>query len=280
MLAYQHAYHAGNFADVHKHLALYALTEALMKKSSALTLVDTHAGRGDYPLDGPETRRLGEYRDGVLPLWQGQPTGNALLDGWCRQLTGHQPGETLSVYPGSPWWMARALREQDRLTLFELHPGEQRHLDAVQLPGEGRIRHMHADGLAGLETMVPVKTPRLAVLIDPSWELRDEYHTVVATLERVMRKVRHAIVLVWYPLLPQGRHHVLLEGMKSQGLRKIWRSELSRFEATDQPGLYGSGLAMINPPWQLPEQLDSAFRRLAELYGSPATHRGWWWVGE
>ncbi|RKR07270.1 23S rRNA (adenine2030-N6)-methyltransferase [Kushneria sinocarnis] len=280
MLAYQHAYHAGNFADVHKHLALYALTEALMKKSSAVTLVDTHAGRGSYPLDAPETRRLGEYRNGVLPLWQQSPSGDALLDGWCRQLAAHQPATALSVYPGSPWWLARTLRDRDQLTLFELHPGEQRHLDAAALPGEARIRHRHADGLAGLEAMLPVKTPRLAVLIDPSWELRDEYATVAATLERVMRKVRHAIVLVWYPLLPQGRHHTLLDGMKRHGLRKVWRSELSRFEATDQPGLYGSGLALINPPWQLPERLDESFRQLAALYGPPATHRSMWWLGE
>lgn len=297
MLSYQHAWHAGNFADVHKHLVLYALIERLMQKKSAISFIDTHAGRGLYPLAEATTARLGEYRDGVLPLWEAyakKGVGEATLTRFGKCLAKAQPGRALDCYPGSPWWLSQALRPQDRLTLFERHPGEYRHLEGADLgrvaptggdsesasAGRERIHRQYGDGLGGLLQRLPVNTPRLCVLIDPAWEMKGEYREVADTLAAMVKKVRHAVVLIWYPLLPDGRHQTLLEGIRGHGLRNVWRSELVRYAPQHVRGLYGSGLLLLNPPWQLGAELDSALAALAALYGGEAAHKSDQWLPE
>lgn len=282
MLAYQHAYHAGNFADVHKHLGLFRLVQALERKASAISFVDTHAGRGIYPLAATETQKLGEYRQGVERVWQCRHRFEASspLGDWVQRLATLQNGAELGCYPGSPWWLGEALRPQDRLTLFELHPGEHRFLAEQRLADRAGIYRRQADGLAGLRKLVPVSTPRLCVLIDPSYERKAEYQEVVETLCQVMRKVRHAVVLVWYPLLPAGRHQTMLANLRAAGIPKLWRSELTLREPAAERGMYGSGLLLLNPPWQLDQELDQAFGELAPMLAEGASHRSEWWVGE
>lgn len=264
MLSYQHAYHAGNFADVHKHLWLYSVTEHLLRKDSAITFVDTHAGRGSYPLAAAETARLKEYETGVQRLWvsrhQGDVKEQELLSAWLDAVASLQSGSTgLSHYPGSPWWLGHRLRKQDRLRLFELHPGEHGHLtqqslvDADTLP---LIQRIHGDGLAGLKSLVPVKTPRLCVLMDPSFEQKSEYQEVARTLVHVLGKVRHAVIMLWYPLLPAGRHQDMLEELRSSGVRKLWRSEVSLAPPGEsRHGMYGSGMLIANPPWGVDQRM-------------------------
>ncbi|WP_106476787.1 23S rRNA (adenine(2030)-N(6))-methyltransferase RlmJ [Phytohalomonas tamaricis] len=281
MLAYQHAYHAGNFADVHKHLALYSLCTELLRKNSSVTYIDTHAGRGVYPLDTTEAQKRGEYREGILPLWKKRKTlaNDALLNEWLIALARLQkPGDQMSHYPGSPWWLEQQLRRQDKLHLYELHPGEHRHL--TQAPLTGNIKRYQADGLKGFKTHVPVSTPRLCALIDPSYEIKSDYEAVAETLGYVARKVRHAVIVVWYPLLPEARHQALLEGIRTAGLRKVWRSELLHHAPEGERGMYGSGLLLLNPPWQLPERLSASLTRVAECYGKHASHHQDWWSPE
>ncbi|MBD3897042.1 23S rRNA (adenine(2030)-N(6))-methyltransferase RlmJ [Halomonas sp. ML-15] len=283
MLAYQHAYHAGNFADVHKHLTLHAVTRHLLRKASPVTYIDSHAGRGLYPLGAAETRKLQEYRDGVAPLWQRRERlqgSSPLLDDWLAALSEAQQGEgELSHYPGSPWWLARTLRAQDRLQLFELHPGEHAELERQPLPGNAR--RSFGDGLSGLRQCVPVSTPRLCVLIDPSYERKQEYLEVADALLEIARKVRHALVMVWYPLLPAARHQALLDALRASGLRKLWRSELVRHAPGDsRHGMYGSGMLLLNPPWGLDAALGEALELVVPLFGDQAQQRGEWWVEE
>lgn len=283
MLAYQHAYHAGNFADVHKHLALHAVTRHLLRKESPVTYVDTHAGRGLYPLAAMETDRLQEYRDGVEPVWAARHAlardDAPLLADWLAALTEAQPRSgTLTHYPGSPWWLSRAIRQQDRLTLFELHPGEHRHLESQALPPQAR--RFHEDGPQGLMRRLPVPTPRLCVLIDPSYERKAEYAETAQTLQRIAAKARHAVVMIWYPLLPAGHHHGLLEALRTAGIDKLWRSELVHHAAGERHGMYGSGLVVRNPPWGLDTELSAAMQRLAPLWGRGARHSGKWWTTE
>ncbi|KPQ26783.1 23S rRNA (adenine(2030)-N(6))-methyltransferase RlmJ [Halomonas sp. HL-93] len=281
MLSYQHAYHAGNFADVHKHLTLFATTEYLLRKPSPVTYIDTHAGRGFYPLSSKETQRLKEYRDGVWPLWEAaESVSDPLLCGWLAALTRaqRQPVE-LMHYPGSPWWIGQALRPKERLYGFELHPGEHQHLDDQALP-EG-VERIHGDGLEGLRQRLPVSTPRVCILIDPSYERKDEYLEVADTLGVALSKARHAVVLIWYPLLPAGHHQVLLEGLQRSGIRKIWRSELRlRAAGAHEHGMYGSGMLVINPPWGLDERLAGAMAQLTPLLGEQSDYRAEWLVGE
>lgn len=281
MLSYQHAYHAGNFADVHKHLTLYAVIDYLLRKKTAITYIDTHAGRGLYPLDAQETQRLQEYREGVWPLWQARTElSDPLLIAWQKALTTAQTTpSTLSHYPGSPWWLSHSLREQDHLRLFELHPGEHAQLSAQEL--SPHAQRVYGDGLAGLTAMLPVITPRLCVLIDPSYERKAEYQEVADTTIYTLEKARHAVVLIWYPLLPAGNHHTLLAALKESGVRKIWRGELLLHGPGEQAhGMFGSGMLVINPPWGLDQRLAAAMQEITPLLGTHSRYQADWWVGE
>ena len=281
MLSYQHAYHAGNFADVHKHLTLYAVIDYLLRKKTAITYIDTHAGRGLYPLDAQETQRLQEYREGVWPLWQQRERlTETLLTSWLSAIAGAQSdNHELTHYPGSPWWLSHSLREQDRLRLYELHPGEHQHLNAQALPMQAE--RVYSDGLAGLTAMLPVATPRLCVLIDPSFERKAEYQEVADAVTYTLEKARHGVVLIWYPLLPAGHHHVLLDALKASGIRKIWRSELLLREPDAQAhGMYGSGMLVINPPWGLDERLAAAMAEVTRCLGDESRFEAQGWVEE
>jgi 23S rRNA (adenine2030-N6)-methyltransferase len=281
MLSYQHAYHAGNFADVHKHLALFAVSRHLLRKKSAITYIDTHAGRGLYPLSASESQRLQEHSHGVEPVWQARRrVSQPLLGEWCQTLGDAQPdAATLTHYPGSPWWLGQALREQDRLRLYELHPGEHRHLS--EQPLVDNAARIFGDGLEGLKRQLPVPTPRLCVLIDPSFERKEEYKDVAEAVRFALAKARHAIVLVWYPLLPAGHHHALADNLAASGIRNIWRSELAQRPAGSAThGMYGSGMLVINPPWGVDATLSAALEEIAPLLGEQCHHRARWLVGE
>ncbi len=287
MLSYQHAYHAGNFADVHKHLTLFAVVDHLLRKDSPVTYLDTHAGRGLYCLSSEASGKLQEYRNGVMPLWRSREAlvRDPLLHAWFGALEEAQSGapsakgESLDQYPGSPWWLASRLRSRDRLMLFELHPGEHDHLAGLALPDN--VRQIHGDGLQGLRQRLPVATPRLCVLIDPSYERKTEYAEVADAVLSAMRKVRHGLVLVWYPLLPAGRHRVLLESLRDEGLRKIWRSELVLHDPhAGEHGMYGSGMLVVNPPWGLERRLSAAMDSIIPVLGSTSRYRSGWWVEE
>ncbi|WP_447927527.1 23S rRNA (adenine(2030)-N(6))-methyltransferase RlmJ [Vreelandella sp. EE27] len=280
MLSYQHAYHAGNFADVHKHLTLYAVTGYLLRKESAITYIDTHAGRGLYPLDTREALKLEEHREGVVPLWQArEQLDELLLNEWLARIQTIQPKSgPLSHYPGSPWWLSQRLREQDALRLCELHPGEHAELDAQALPPTAK--RLYGDGLEELKKRVPVKTPRLCVLIDPSYEQKAEYREVADAVIQTLEKARHAVIMIWYPLLPAGHHHTLLETLKASGVRKIWRSELHRAPAGQNHGMYASGMLVINPPWGLDEHLKGAMNKITPLLGKESRYQAQWLVAE
>ncbi|MFG6668136.1 23S rRNA (adenine(2030)-N(6))-methyltransferase RlmJ [Halomonas sp. HNIBRBA4712] len=281
MLSYQHAYHAGNFADVHKHLTLYAVNNHLLRKKSAITYIDTHAGRGLYPLASKEALKLQEHRKGIEPLWAARKgVSDPLLSEWLSSVARAQPNAAeLSLYPGSPWWLSLELREQDALRLCELHPGEHAELDGQTLP-EAALR-IHGDGLAELERRVPVRTPRLCVLIDPSFERKTEYQEVADSVIYALEKARHAVILIWYPLLPSGAHHTLLDALKASGVRKIWQSELQlREPKTERHGMYGSGMLVVNPPWGLSERMEGAMTEITTLLGGESRFDTRWLVEE
>ncbi|MCL4410701.1 MAG: 23S rRNA (adenine(2030)-N(6))-methyltransferase RlmJ [Gammaproteobacteria bacterium] len=282
MLSYQHGYHAGNAADVHKHLILLATILRMQQKSSAIHYFDTHAGKGMYDLRDAQAQKTGEYLHGVQlalnmrdelatqPQWQHYFSALAAVN--------QGDDNTLEFYPGSPALVADLTREQDRHTVFELHPQEHQLLTA-QEPGQtGYV--IYGDGLQGILQQLPPKTPRLLALIDPAYENKDEYAAVATTVSKIMQRCRHAVVLVWYPLLPAARHEELLQRLATELQQPILQSEFHYKAMSGERGMYGSGMLVINPPWQIEAEIEALLAPLlpayTPIYGAPAQLQQTW----
>jgi 23S rRNA (adenine2030-N6)-methyltransferase len=236
MLSYQHAYHAGNAADLHKHGVLAELLARLTLKPRPISYVETHAGRGLYDLAGPEAQKTGEAAQGIGRLVPdpATPLGRALE----ATRAAHGP----DAYPGSPLIARTLLRPDDRLHLMELHPAEHAGLTAA-LAGPGVAIHRR-DGFEGALALAPPRPRRGLVLVDPSYEIKTEYAATAAFARRLIAKWPEAVVLIWYPLLPAGRHTGLLAGLAP--LPHL--VDEATFAVRPERGMTGSGLALVNPP--------------------------------
>lgn len=248
MLSYLHAFHAGNFADVQKHAALVLALAMMQAKKSPIACFDTHAGSAVYDLTSERARKTAEADAGVQRLW---PLRLALSSAdWqpllavLRQHTG--VGNQLQSYPGSPAWFAEFARPGDTITAFELHPSEGRSLEAWA--SSAGVRVVQQDGLMGLLKRLPPAQPRLLTLIDPSYEIKDDYGQVADTLTRAWQKCRHGVYLIWYPILTSGVQQRLIDALEKGPVRKILRSEVM-LDHPPERGMVGSGMLVVNPPW-------------------------------
>lgn len=235
MLSYQHAYHAGGPADLHKHIAFAELLHALTRKPRGISVLETHAGRGLYDLAAPEAAKTGEAAAGIARLAPDPATafGRALM---AVRAT-HGP----AAYPGSPLIAAALLRPQDRLTLMDLHPQEHAALRRA-LPSGASIHRR--DGYEGVLALVPPTPRRGLVLVDPSYEVKSEYAAAAAFVLKLVSRWPEAAVLVWYPLLPEARHRALLDGLRPLAPKV---DEVA-FTPAPARGMAGSGLALVNGP--------------------------------
>ncbi len=279
MLSYLHAFHAGNFADVQKHGALCLITSMMQVKPSPITCFDTHAGSALYDLDDARAQKTGEADSGIQALWaHRQALASDDWSGYLDVLSGLNPaGSRLKRYPGSPGWLANAKRPDDRIVLFELHPTEQARLTDWAAGRDVTVRC--ADGLTGMLRSLPPATPRLLVLIDPSYEVRKDYQTVASTLVSAWQRCRHGVFLIWYPILPGNPADVLLAGVKSSSVTKVLRSEL-RLASPPARGMSGSGLLVVNPPWGFGERFDRMMGEAGADALLNASHQLDWWVPE
>jgi 23S rRNA (adenine2030-N6)-methyltransferase len=266
MLSYLHAFHAGNFADVHKHAALTLAIAMMQAKPSAIACFDTHAGSARYDLTDTRARKTAEADNGIQRLWRqrarlASPDWQPML-ALLMQLN-PTPG-SLTVYPGSPAWLAELARPVDTVTAFELHPNEGRQLqDWAAASG---VRVLCQDGLKGLLTQLPPAQPRLAVLVDPSYEVKTEYRHVADTLARAWKKCRHGVYLVWYPILTSGLEQGLLSALANGPVRKVLRSEVRLHEAPGR-GMVGSGMLVVNPPWTFDQRFAAMMADLQDAEG-------------
>lgn len=255
MLSYLHAFHAGNFADVHKHAALVLTLNMMQTKASGIACIDTHAGSALYNLDSERARKTAEADAGIRKLWPQLDTMESadwlLFWSYLRELNS---AVSLRQYPGSPAWFAHFLRGQDNLGVFELHPSETSSLS--QWAFGKRLKVTHQDGMTGLLKVLPPRQPRLLVLIDPSYEVKTDYNAVAETLSRAWQKCRHGVFLVWYPILTSGLEQTLLDSVRTGPVRKILRSEV-RLHTPPERGMVGSGMLVINPPWGMDERLSA-----------------------
>ncbi len=235
MLSYQHAYHAGNPADLMKHDALARLLVALTRKPRGITYMETHAGRGLYDLTAPEALKTGEAALGIL---RADPPPGPYVDTLAAVRAVHGP----DAYPGSPLIAQTLLRAQDRLHLMELHPAEHAALKTA-LKGPGVAIHKR-DGFEGVLALSPPVPRKGLVLIDPSYEVKSDYEAVPQFVKTLLGRWPEAAVLIWYPLLPDGRQARLTEAMASLPHQ---RHEVA-FDLGKGKGMVGSGLLGVNLP--------------------------------
>ncbi|HXQ30924.1 MAG TPA: 23S rRNA (adenine(2030)-N(6))-methyltransferase RlmJ [Steroidobacteraceae bacterium] len=260
---YRHAYHAGNFADVFKHVVLAAMLDQLGRKPAPYFYLDTHAGRGMYLLAAAETQRAGEFRDGVLRILEAPlpPPPVARYLELVREL-GYED-EKLVAYPGSPLIALGCMRGDDRAALCELEPGETAALRG-ELRGDLRAQIHERDGYEALTALLPPREKRGLALIDPPYEAPDEFERLKAALSAALARWPAGVFATWYPITQGDAAGRFLERMAATGIRRQLVAELC-VQRDDSPGgLNGAGLLIINPPWQLDQILAPALPWLKE----------------
>lgn len=278
MLAYRHAFHAGNHADVLKHAVLVAVLRHMNAKDKAWRMVDTHAGAGAYALQAEYAQKHAEYRQGIEPLWS-LPTLPPMLADYVEQVRAFNPDGALLHYPGSPWLARHLMRSQDQLRLYERHPTDHALLAAL-FEGDRQVIVEHADGFAGLRAHLPPPSRRGVLLIDPSYEIKTDYAAVTEAVAEALTRFAQCVVVVWFPHLDTRESAQLPQRLKpiaeAQASKGWLHARLTVAEPNDRGfGLLGSGLFVINPPHTLHEQLRLTLPVLVRTLGryAGAHHR-------
>jgi 23S rRNA (adenine2030-N6)-methyltransferase len=269
VLAYRHAFHAGNHADVLKHIVLVQLMRHMCLKEKGVRLVDTHAGAGSYALDSPQAQKKGEYRQGIARLASRDDLPAAVAD-YLQQVQNLNGEGSLRLYPGSPMLALGLLRPQDQMRLFELHPSDHQLLLGHLGAAKGVEIH-RADGFAALKSQLPPPTRRALVLIDPSYEGHDDYARVIDSVGNALRRFAEGVYMVWYPVVNKPGAASMVQGLKSLAPRGWLHARLS-VQQTDALGfgLAGSGIVVINPPHTLHSQLQALLPWLTLALGQHA----------
>jgi 23S rRNA (adenine2030-N6)-methyltransferase len=270
MLAYRHAFHAGNHADVLKHLVLIQVLRHLGEKPKPYTLIDTHAGAGGYSLQGRYAHTKDEWADGIGRLWDapGLPAPLADYVALVRRFNGD--GGTLAQYPGSPAFARMLMRPADRLRLYELHPTDHKIL-AAYLADRPQTQVQMADGFAALAAELPPPSRRGALLIDPSYELKADYGRIVVALREALSRFATGTVLVWLPQVQLVEATLAPKRLAAAaaGAPRGWLHATLHVAPAgrDGFGLTGSSMFVANPPFGLREMLDACLPVLVERLG-------------
>lgn len=270
MLSYRHAFHAGNHADVLKHIVLLQIAEYMAEKPAPFWIIDTHAGAGRYALDSAHASKLGEFRDGIGRLWNKKALPPAAVD-YVEFVKMLNPDGVLRHYPGSPWLASQLLRESDRLRLYELHSTDLKLLQECFKTAGRQITVNAADGFAGLKAILPPPPRRALVLIDPSYETRDDYVNVVKGLQEALKRFATGTYAVWYPMLNKLESRKLPGRLKNLGAAN-WLNVTLEVSAPSKEGfgMNGSGMFIINPPWTLEKKLHETLPKLTEILAQDA----------
>jgi 23S rRNA (adenine2030-N6)-methyltransferase len=265
MLSYRHAFHAGNHADVLKHLVLVQLTRYLTQKDKPFWYIDTHAGAGAYTLDSGYAAKLSEYKDGIGRLWNRNDLPPALAE-YVELVRRINPDRRLQAYPGSPYFALWTLRAQDRLRLFELHSKDARLLQENFKTAGRQVIVESGDGFAGLKALLPPAPRRALVLMDPSYEEKQDYERVFHELKEALTRFPGGTYALWYPQLTRLDAHELPQRLKRLPA-KSWLHVALRVNepAKDGFGMHGSGMFILNPPFTLHDTLAQVMPYLAEV---------------
>ncbi len=263
MLSYRHAFHAGNHADVLKHAVLVHCLHYLGSKEKPFLALDTHAGAGLYRLDAKEANKTAEYRDGIARLWQQTDVPAALHDYLAAVAACNPPGQR-TRYPGSPWLMHHLARANDPLRFCELHSTDLALLRRTFDSAGRRVRLEQADGFEAMKAALPPPSRRGLVLIDPSYEVKTDYARVVAALRDALRRFATGTYLVWLPFLPSVESRALPERLRKLPAEWLYAA-LSVRGPGSGPGMSGSAMFVVNPPWTLKAALEELLPWLTEV---------------
>ena len=264
---YRHAYHAGNFADVFKHVLLSRMLVYLMKKEAGFRFIDTHAGIGLYDLGAGEAARTGEWRGGIGRL--GDLAGHALLKPWLEAVGPRDGAGRPSIYPGSPALAQHLLRAQDRMSLFEMHPADARTL-AENIGHDKRVRIGAGDGYAGLNGLAPPIEKRGLVLLDPPFEATDEFARMETVLIKAYAKWPIGVYALWFPVKGAGVQ-AFCRRLAASGIKRMLRLEIA---VGGDAALSACGMVVVNPPFALEAEARELLPLLAAAMAA-GTGSGW-----
>lgn len=254
MLSYRHSFHAGNHADVLKHIVLMLILENLKLKDKGFYYLDTHAGVGRYQLSSDEAEKTGEYKEGIGRLWERTDLPQEISHYVDLIKNLNFGAKALRYYAGSPLIAAQLLRPQDRALLTELHPRDFPLL-RNNFKEFKNVSVKCDNGFQQLKATLPPKERRGLVLIDPPYELKEDYDLVVKAAEEGYKRFATGTYAIWYPVVLRQQTKRIFKGLQASGIRKILKIELAVRPDSDQRGMTASGMAVINPPWTLENQM-------------------------
>ncbi|ENM5834564.1 23S rRNA (adenine(2030)-N(6))-methyltransferase RlmJ [Vibrio mimicus] len=276
MLSYRHSFHAGNHADVLKHIVQSLILNSLQQKEKPFVYHDTHSGVGRYDLTHEWSEKTGEYKQGIARVWQ-QDNIPAELNSYLDAISQLNQGETLRYYPGSPRVARAHLREQDRMVLTELHPSDYPLLEQ-EFHRDRQVSIYKEDGFARLKASLPPQERRGLVLIDPPYELAKEYRDVVQAIAQSYKRWATGIYAIWYPVVNRCDIDDMVEGLQGLGIRKILQIELGVSPDTNERGMTASGMIVVNPPWTLESQMQTILPFLKQAIAPATGHYKVEWV--
>lgn len=267
MLSYRHAFHAGNFADVLKHSVLTLVLEYMTRKEKGFYYIDSHSGAGMYQLADEYAQKTGEYKDGIAKLIEQQDLPEA-IEPYIDLVKGlNRDQDELSLYPGSPGIARQFTRRQDSAHLFELHPTDIEHLkEYSQRWNKSHVKK--SDGYQGVLGLVPPPNRRGVVLIDPPYELKEDYLKAVRTIVNAYKKFATGTYILWYPIVKRELVEQMQDAFVKSDVRNLLQVEYCQHADTQEYGMTGTGLFIVNPPWQLNSQLNEILPYLKTHLGS------------
>jgi len=282
MLSYQHIYHAGNHADVVKHVLLGDIAAGMLRKDKPLFMLDAFASRGVYDLNAPEAQKNREFETGVARIWPMRhdkvPVG---VQRWLMLIDAENSDGSFTRLPGSTALLQSMLRPSDRMAACDLHPQEfaglrKRFVSTCQLALHKR------DAFEALKALLPPKEKRGLIFLDPSYEVKQEYADIASAVAAACKRFAGGVYVIWYPLLPAKRHLALFQVLKRAAIPNILRLEFDRDTDNAAAGvdsgtdmqMHGSGLLVVNPPWYARQDMIDSLNWLATALGG-AAHVSW-----
>ena len=272
MLSYRHAFHAGNFADVLKHSVLSLILDYMTRKEKGFCYIDSHSGAGMYQLADAYAQKTGEYKDGIAKIINDEDAPESLEPylSLINSLNLNPSDDELEVYPGSPGIAKAFVRRQDSSHLFELHPTDFQHLEDFCQRWR-KVFVKQSDGYKGVLGLLPPPSRRGVVLIDPPYELKDDYQKAVKTIIKAYAKFSTGTYILWYPVVKRELVEEMQQAFKTSEVKNVLQVEFCMAADTEEYGMTGTGLFIVNPPWQLTTQLEEILPYMKAKLGTDAT---------